>query len=91
MTQFGFDQADTVSVREVATAIQRLVEDGKYSGGTVLEITANGTRVIPEWGVSPPPTKLTGVSGKEIDQNIGPVIKLLEMEGMRSSLSTSGS
>jgi hypothetical protein len=34
-----------------------LVQDGKYGGGTVLEIMSNNgpkTRVVPEWNISKP-------------------------------------
>lgn len=34
-----------------------LVQEGKYKGGTVLEIMPNNgpkTRVVPEWNIDPP-------------------------------------
>lgn len=81
MVQFGLDKSETVTPTEVGEAIVALVEDGKYGGGTVLEITAYGIRVIPEWNVSPPPSKLTGVMTQEdIERNLVPIKEKLQQE-----------
>ncbi|KAJ5713997.1 NAD(P)-binding protein [Penicillium malachiteum] len=81
MEQFSIDDAETVTAAQVGKAMITLVEDGQYKGGTVLEITAFGTRVIPEWNISPPPTKFTGiVSQTAIDRNLAPIRARLKKE-----------
>ncbi|GME56192.1 putative NAD-dependent 15-hydroxyprostaglandin dehydrogenase protein [Neofusicoccum parvum] len=55
LKDFRYHESTILEPRDVASAAVRLVEAGKYGGGTVLEVTTNGTRVIPEWGVMPPP------------------------------------
>lgn len=81
MVQFGLDNAETVTALQVGDAILSLVQDGRYGGGTVLEITAYGNRVIPEWNISPPPTKLTGIMSQEdIGRNLGPIRERLQRE-----------
>lgn len=46
-----------VPAAEVAEYMLELIQQGKYSGGSVVEITSSspdGRRVIPPWNVSPP-------------------------------------
>ncbi|EKG16339.1 Short-chain dehydrogenase/reductase SDR [Macrophomina phaseolina MS6] len=52
---FKYSQDAILEPEDVARAAKQLVEEGRYGGGTVLEVTTVGTRVIPEWGVMPPP------------------------------------
>ncbi|KAJ5697814.1 NAD(P)-binding protein [Penicillium malachiteum] len=74
MEQFNIDDAESVTAAEVGEAMVKLVEDGQYEGGKVLEITASGTRVIPEWNISPPPIRFTGlVSEATVDRNLAPI------------------
>lgn len=81
MVQFALDKSETVTPTDVGEAIVSLVEDGQYGGGTVMEITAYGIRVIPEWNVSPPPSKLTGIiSQEDIDRNLAPIKEKLQKE-----------
>ncbi|KAJ5629472.1 NAD(P)-binding protein [Penicillium herquei] len=81
MEQFNIDDAEFVTAVQVGEAMIKLVEDGQYKGGTVLEITASGTRVIPEWNISPPPTRFTGlVSQAAVDRNLAPIRARLKRE-----------
>lgn len=81
MVQFGLDKSETVTPADVGEAIVSLVEDGQYGGGTVMETTAYGSRVIPEWNVSPTPSKLTGIMTQEdIDRNLAPMKEKLQKE-----------
>lgn len=58
---FGYHESIILEPGDVARAAVQLVEGGKYGGGTVLEVTTSGTRVIPEWGVEPPPRRKDAV------------------------------
>lgn len=69
--QYGYETSDSVAASDVAEAMLLLVQDERYAGGTVLEITAMGTRVIPEWNISPPASMLVDVVSQEaIDRNL---------------------
>lgn len=58
---FGYHESIILEPGDVAKAAVGLVEGGRYGGGTVLEVTTSGTRVIPEWGVEPPPRRKDAV------------------------------
>ena len=50
----GFDKAESLQPDDVAKAMIDLVQEGKYGGGTLLEIMPNNgpkTRVVPEWNI----------------------------------------
>ena len=52
-----FNKVESLKPDDVAKAMIDLVQDGKYGGGTLLEIMPNNgpkTRVIPEWNIDPP-------------------------------------
>jgi hypothetical protein len=53
----NFGAIEALTPDEVAKAMIDLVQEGKYVGGTVLEIMPNNgpkTRVVPEWNIDPP-------------------------------------
>ncbi|OOF94987.1 hypothetical protein ASPCADRAFT_208614, partial [Aspergillus carbonarius ITEM 5010] len=82
--QYSVDKIDHIPVEEVADCMLSLIEEGKYPGGAVLEITKSGPdgrRVIPPWNVSP--TKMyTARSGSdEMMRNlVAPVQAVLQRE-----------
>lgn len=81
MVQFSIDAVDHVSPADVGTAIASLVEESQYTGGTVLEITARGTRVISLWNVSPPPGSHNALSSEEgIKRSLAPIKAILAKE-----------
>lgn len=55
LKDFAYPASTILEPAVVAQAAVRLAEDGAYGGGTVLECTTAGLRVIPEWGIQPPP------------------------------------
>jgi hypothetical protein len=60
MSQFSIQDDEALSPDDVAKGMLDLVQKGEYGGGTVLEISMAGTRVIPEWNCDPPSMKGTG-------------------------------
>ncbi|OJI81634.1 hypothetical protein ABZX51_002079 [Aspergillus tubingensis] len=53
----SYDRVKHVPAAEVAEYMLELIQQGKYSGGSVVEITSSspdGRRIIPPWNVSPP-------------------------------------
>ncbi|KAF4543289.1 Nad-dependent 15-hydroxyprostaglandin dehydrogenase [Lasiodiplodia theobromae] len=65
LKDFAYPASVILEPAVVAQAAVRLAERGEYGGGTVLECTTAGLRVIPEWGVKPPPHRESG------DRNTG--------------------
>lgn len=52
--QFGYHPKLAISARAVAETELELIENGKYKGGTVYEISALGGRKIPTYFITPP-------------------------------------
>ncbi|GLA02071.1 hypothetical protein AnigIFM60653_001366 [Aspergillus niger] len=55
--QLSYDRVKHVPAEEVAEYMLELIQQGKYPGGSVVEITSSGSdgrRIIPPWNVSPP-------------------------------------
>lgn len=88
MTQYAFANTETVSAADVGKEMLSLVQDGKYEGGTILEINPTGTRVIPAWNVEPPPVKLTGIVDQAgIERSLAPIKAALNKDRKQSKLS----
>ncbi|RAK95993.1 NAD(P)-binding protein [Aspergillus ibericus CBS 121593] len=83
-TQYSVDQMDHVSAEEVAECMLSLIQEGKYPGGAVMEITTpgpNGRRIIPPWNVSPTQMYASRARSEELVRNlIGPVREVLKKE-----------
>ena len=52
--QFSYTANDYLEPEQVAQAMLDLVQKCDYAGGTVMDITRAGVRVLPEWNISPP-------------------------------------
>jgi hypothetical protein len=54
MAQFGYDPDYTITPQRVAEDMYELITNGKYPGGTCLENSLGGTRVLGTWNIEPP-------------------------------------
>ncbi|KAJ3549268.1 hypothetical protein NM208_g587 [Fusarium decemcellulare] len=52
--RFGVTSDIAIGPDAVADVINEAVESAQYPGGTVLEISRLGKRVVPEWNIDPP-------------------------------------
>lgn len=52
--RFGINDDLAITPETAAEAIHDVVESAEYPGGTILEVSRDGTRVIPEWLIQPP-------------------------------------
>ncbi|PWY96153.1 NAD(P)-binding protein [Aspergillus sclerotioniger CBS 115572] len=82
--QYSVENFDHISAEEVAECMLSLIEEGKYPGGAVVEITTpgpNGRRVIPPWNVSPTKMYSARLLSDEIARNlVAPVQAVLKRE-----------
>ncbi|KAI9792870.1 MAG: hypothetical protein M1835_007628 [Candelina submexicana] len=84
-SQFSVRDIPSNTTAEVADAMVDLIQDGKYAGGTVLEITVAGTRVIPLWNIDPPPDAAFGsgaasAPSEMIQKTVAPMIEKMKSE-----------
>ncbi|KAH7161081.1 hypothetical protein EDB81DRAFT_924426 [Dactylonectria macrodidyma] len=52
--RFGINDDIAITAKTAAEAINDVVRSAEYPGGTILEVSKDGTRVIPEWFIQPP-------------------------------------
>ncbi|KAF7557156.1 hypothetical protein G7Z17_g939 [Cylindrodendrum hubeiense] len=52
--RFGINDDVAITAETTAEAIHEAIESADYPGGTILEVSRDGTRVIPEWFIQPP-------------------------------------
>ncbi|ETS87772.1 hypothetical protein PFICI_01600 [Pestalotiopsis fici W106-1] len=78
--RFGVDSSVAITSEEVANAISGAVESADYPGGTILEVSQAGRRIIPEWNIAPPGLidgkmgKGTTVPPEAIAKALGPIL-----------------
>lgn len=53
MKQWGYDEKRTIQPEAVAQRMIELITDGQYMGGSCMEITVAGIRVLGEWNIAP--------------------------------------
>lgn len=54
MRQFGYDERAAVTPEFVAEKMVDLVAKGEYGGGTCLEVSAAGVKVLGTWNIPKP-------------------------------------
>jgi hypothetical protein len=52
--RFGIIEDISITPEVVAKTIREGIESPEYPGGTILEVSKLGTRVVPEWFIQPP-------------------------------------
>lgn len=85
--RYGLSDKNALTADAVAEVISKVVESPEIPGGAVIEVTLNGTRVLPEWNISPPAgiddnTDGRGVTASpEVIQNLlSPILKVTDAE-----------
>jgi NAD(P)-dependent dehydrogenase (short-subunit alcohol dehydrogenase family) len=89
--QFSVTAETGLSADSVANHMLDLIQSKDHPCGTVLELTLDGARTIPDWNVSPPVSRGSGqeleVDDAKLKAMLQPVQKKLQEE--RSSSGTS--
>ncbi|KIW77994.1 hypothetical protein Z517_07827 [Fonsecaea pedrosoi CBS 271.37] len=66
--RFGITDQVSITADQVAKVVLDTVKSAKYPGGTIVEVSMLGTRVIPEWNIAPP----GGVEGETAEGSATP-------------------
>lgn len=64
--QYSFHENKALTPHSVAKNMLELIQKKEYGCGTVLELSKAGTRVVPEWNISPPSAEGTGQNEVEL-------------------------
>lgn len=87
--QFSLTTDKALTPDSVATHMLDLLQKKEYECGTILELTTNGTRLIPEWNVAPPasegPVQELAAEAM-LKAMIAPIVQKLETERGRAKL-----
>jgi hypothetical protein len=85
--RYGISDETALTPDSVASAISEVVESSQIPGGAIFEIALGGTRLLPEWNISPPPGWPVEEDGKGSNvrpqQNpglLGPILEVTEAE-----------
>jgi hypothetical protein len=84
--RFGITQEVAITSEKVAEVIHDAIESQQYHGGTILEVSGFGVRVIPEWHIDPPGlvdgkiAKGTDVPPEMMAKALMPVLEVTERE-----------
>jgi hypothetical protein len=81
--QYSIKEEQFLTPEVCAERLLDLLQKREYPCGTVLEVTMNGDRVIPEWNVEPPEGLGTGMdfAGEDMMRNLmGPIKEALEKD-----------
>jgi len=89
MNNFAYNADHALLPSDVAERMIELCQQSKYTGGTVLETSVVGSRIIPEWNVDPPKwvtdpdvakTASQGAGTSDGEENYGHIRKLMNKE-----------
>jgi hypothetical protein len=80
MKQYGYTMQNTITADDVANSMIDLVEDGKYEGGSCMEIASSGRRLLGTWDIPAPPAEGTSVSKDVLELNYRPARDIIKAE-----------
>jgi hypothetical protein len=80
MKQFGTTAENSISPEKVAESMLQLVEKAEYPGGTCLEISSAGSRVLGIWDIAAPEAAGTAPSEAALTTGYKPILDLMRVE-----------
>lgn len=80
IAQYGYTAENTISAEDVARAMIELCVQGRYRGGTCLETSKGGNRVLGTWNIPEPVSEGTSVPREVIERNQRPILEIFERE-----------
>jgi hypothetical protein len=80
MKQFGYSLENSVTPETVAARMVDLVTSAQYAGGSCLEVSAGGSRLLGTWDVPAPDGNGTTIDSTVLEENYKPILAKLERE-----------
>lgn len=80
MKRFGTTPANSITPEAVAESMLTLVEQEKYPGGTCLEVSSAGSRVLGVWDIPAPEAAGTMPTKEALETSYAPILKRMRDE-----------
>jgi hypothetical protein len=80
MKQYGYTMENTITADAVAASMLDLVQGAEYEGGSCMEVSSSGTRLLGTWNVPAPPAEGTSIPKEVLELNYKPVQAILAAE-----------
>jgi hypothetical protein len=80
MEQFGYNPEHTITPERVAEDMYELITNGEYPGGTCLENSIGGPRVLGTWNVEQPKSLGTSVLKEVRDRMNRKMVEVMRRE-----------
>jgi len=81
VSQFGVTDSNALTPDQVAQSMLDLVTEEKYPGGTMLETTVAGQRVLGTWNIEKPSsTDRFATTEAGLERNLEPIRRILREE-----------
>jgi hypothetical protein len=80
MKQFGYTMENTITADTVAVSMIDLVQGAEYVGGSCMEVSSSGRRLLGTWNIPEPPAEGTSIPKEVIELNYRPVQATLQAE-----------
>lgn len=85
--RYGVSDEVSLTTDTLAAAINEVVESPEIPGGAIFEVSKVGTRIIPDWNISPPHGMDDNKDGKGVkpppeffENMLAPILKVTRSE-----------
>jgi hypothetical protein len=78
--QFGYTDENSISAETVAEAMVKVMVNSAYPGGSCMEVSTSGRRILGTWNIPEPAALGTKVSDEIAAKNWAPLRATMEKE-----------
>lgn len=80
MKRFAYSEEAAVTPEFVAEQMLELISNGKYEGGSSIEVSASAVRTMGTWNISPSKTTGTRIPQEALDASYAPLKAIMEKD-----------
>lgn len=80
MKQFGTAPENSITPEAVADSMLDLIQGEQYPGGSCMEVSGSGTRILGTYNIAPPQAAGTHVAEEVLQKNYAPILAMMKKE-----------